>query len=82
MEFFSRPKACLRASPLPKQFGWNVHHDAEGRIAIHAVGSVEYARLGADTGVKVTPAMRSKRQVCWHLLSHGERDVKTWQLAA
>ncbi len=30
-EFFARRKACLRASPLPKQFGWGIHHDVVGR---------------------------------------------------
>lgn len=60
-EFFAEPKACLRASPLPKQFGWGVHQDAEARIAIYAVGSAEYKRLSQDAGMKVVPAMRGKR---------------------
>jgi hypothetical protein len=59
--FFVQPKACLRASPLPKQFGWGVHHDAATRIALHAVGSTEYARLLNDAAVKKVAAMRSKR---------------------
>lgn len=25
-EFFAKPKVCLRASPLPKQFGSGIHH--------------------------------------------------------
>ncbi len=60
-EFFAKPKACLRASPLPKLFGWGIHHDAKGRVAMHAVGSAEYERLRQDKAIKVTPAMRSKR---------------------
>lgn len=59
--FFANPKACLRASPLPKQFGWGIHHDGQGRIAIYAVGTDDYARLSSDDHVKVTPAMRTKR---------------------
>jgi len=30
-EYFSQPRACLRASPLPKSFGWGLHFDADGR---------------------------------------------------
>lgn len=60
-EFFAKPKACLRASPLPKQHGWGIHHDGAGRIALYAVGSTDYDRLVADAATKVTPAVRSKR---------------------
>jgi hypothetical protein len=33
-EFFSRGQACLRASGLGKRFGWGIHADAEGRVAL------------------------------------------------
>jgi Family of unknown function (DUF6157) len=36
-EFFSKPHACLRASSLPKKYGWGVHFGAEGKIGIYAV---------------------------------------------
>ncbi len=62
-EFFTKPKACLRASPLPKQYGWGIHHDTMGRIALVAVGSEQYDRLLRDKSVKSTPAMRGKRAV-------------------
>lgn len=59
--FFEQPRACLRASPLPKQYGWGIHHDAASRIAIHAVGSSEYARLSKDITIGNRAAMRTKR---------------------
>ncbi|MEQ1510412.1 MAG: DUF6157 family protein [Sphingopyxis sp.] len=59
--FFAKPQACLRASPLPKHYGWGIHHDVASRIAMHAVGSGEYARLSKDTGIKMVAAMRTKR---------------------
>lgn len=59
--FFAKPQACLRASPLVKQFGWGVHHDGEGRIALVAMESEDYARLLADPAVKKTPGMRRSR---------------------
>ena len=60
-EYFRTPRACLRASPLPKTFGWGLHYDAEGRITLHAVGSESYARLSTDPSLTQLRAMRSKR---------------------
>ncbi|WP_165248835.1 DUF6157 family protein [Paludisphaera soli] len=62
-ELFAKPHPCMRASPLPKTYGWGVHHDDEGRIAIVGVESEEYARFarGEVAGVEVVPAMRNKR---------------------
>lgn len=31
-EFFSKSHACLRASSLPKRYGWGVHFDKEGKL--------------------------------------------------
>ncbi|WP_375781277.1 DUF6157 family protein [Bradyrhizobium sp. ma5] len=59
--FFSRGQACMRASPLGKRFGWGVHADAEGRIALFAVDSKRYQALAGDPEVAQTRAMRSKR---------------------
>lgn len=59
-EFLSKPRACMRASPLPKTHGWGVHHDAEGRIAIYPREGADYARLSREAG-SVVKAMRSKR---------------------
>jgi len=60
-EYFSEPRACLRASPLPKTFGWGLHYDAEGRITLHARDSAEYARLSSDESLTQLRAMRSSR---------------------
>jgi hypothetical protein len=60
-DFFARPHACLRASPLVKKFGWGVHHDSEGRIALVGAETAEYHRLLDDPTVAKTPGMRSKR---------------------
>lgn len=62
-ELFSKPHPCMRASPLPKTYGWGVHHDAAGRMALHAVESAEYRRFasGAVSGVDLVAALRSKR---------------------
>lgn len=58
---FAKPQACLRASPLAKSFGWGIHHDAEGRIAIHGRETEAYRELQRDERLHQTAAMRSKR---------------------
>jgi hypothetical protein len=62
-EFFSRSQACLRASPLPKSYGWGIHFDKHGKAALVARESSDYDRLVHSTkrGVKCVPAMRNKR---------------------
>lgn len=62
VEFFSKPRACLRASPLVKKHGFGLHHDAEGKIALVPMESEEYARLLAATAVEKRPGMRSSRR--------------------
>jgi hypothetical protein len=60
-KFFSKGQPCFRASPLTKRYGWGVHSNAEGRIAIYAMESKDYRRFVADPGLKQLKAMRSKR---------------------
>ncbi|MDO8991295.1 MAG: DUF6157 family protein [Sideroxyarcus sp.] len=60
-EYFVKPCACMRASPLTKQYGWGAHYDAQGKIAIYPVESKEYQRFVSDKSVKKFFAMRSKR---------------------
>ena len=62
-QLFSKNHPCMRASMLPKKYGWGVHYDAAGKIGLHRVESVSYQRLAAfGEGVqKVEFAMRSKR---------------------
>jgi hypothetical protein len=60
-EFFSKGQACMRASGLGKRFGWGIHADAEGRIALYAVDSERYRALARDPKLTQTRAMRTKR---------------------
>ncbi len=59
--FFAKSQACLRASPLGKRYGWGLHHDEHGRVALVGLGTEEYARLAKDDTLKQLKAMRSKR---------------------
>lgn len=60
-EFFAKPQACLRSSPLPKRYGWGLLFDHEGRVKLCPKESAEYRRLVAGGDVTVVKAMRSKR---------------------
>jgi hypothetical protein len=61
-EYFAKPYACMRASPLTKRYGWGAHYNKEGKIAIYAVESKEYQRFVNDKTIKKYSAMRSKRE--------------------
>jgi hypothetical protein len=71
-EFLSMPRACLRGSPLPKQYGWGLHFDDRGRVALYGVGSPEYRRFAepAADGTTVLKALRSKALRSKALRSH------------
>lgn len=60
-KFFSKGQPCLRSSPLPKRYGWGVHSNDEGKLALVAVETEAYKKLAADKAVKQVKAMRSKR---------------------
>lgn len=59
--FFAKPQACLRASPLGKRYGWGIHHDEQGRVALVDSGSERYRELSEIPSIKQLKAMRSKR---------------------
>lgn len=60
-EFFSKDQACLRASPLPKKFGWGLSFDDKGGVALCPMESEEYRQRVEGGDVKVMKAMRFKR---------------------
>jgi hypothetical protein len=62
--FFGKSQACLRASMLPKKFGWGIHFNAEGQLALVPVESERYRSYaaGEHEEIKVIPAMRNARQ--------------------
>lgn len=60
--FFAKPYACMRASPLTKQYGWGAHYDGQGRIAIYPVESKEYRGFVKDASIKKFSAMRSNKK--------------------
>jgi hypothetical protein len=60
-QFFSKGQPCFRASPLTKRYGWGVHSDEQGRIAIYGCETLEYKKFVNDKSLKVVKAMKSSR---------------------
>ena len=60
--FFSKGQPCFTASPLPKRYGWGVHNNEEGKIAIFELDSEEYKKLKNNELIVKVKAMRTKRK--------------------
>ncbi len=62
--FLSKPQACMRASMLAKKYGWGIHLNREGKLALIPMESPEYRRFasGEAEGIKLLTAMRSSRK--------------------
>lgn len=61
-KFFSKGQPCLRSSALGKRYGWGIHSDETGRVAIFPVESEEYRRYSSDEKLKQLKAMRTSRK--------------------
>lgn len=66
--FYAKSQACLRSSDLGKRYGWGIHADAHGRLALYGVDTAAYAefvsgsrRSGSGAPITLTQAMRSSR---------------------
>lgn len=60
-EFFSKGQPCFRSSPLTKRYGWGIHSDKQGKVAMYPVESSQYKAYVKDSSLKQLKAMRSKR---------------------
>lgn len=61
--FFNKAQACFRCSPLAKTYGFGIHSDHEGKIALIAMESEEYQKLLQDLSINKIKAMRSSKKV-------------------
>jgi hypothetical protein len=61
-EFFSKGQACLRASPLTKSYGFGVHFDSNGKVALYGVETSEYQKFMENNRIKKVKAMRSSKK--------------------
>ena len=60
-KFLSKGHPHLRVSALAKRYGWGIHNDADGKVALVAVESPEYKRLMNDPRTTKVKAFRSTR---------------------
>jgi hypothetical protein len=61
-QFFSKSMACFRTSPLVKNYGWGIHYNDQGKIAIYDVKSEIYNQLLNQDKITKLKGMRSKRK--------------------
>ncbi len=60
-QFFSKGQPCFRASPLTKVYGFGIHNNKDGKIALFGMESKEYKEFLADNTIKKVKAMKSSR---------------------
>jgi hypothetical protein len=60
-KFFSKGQPCLRCSPLTKRYGWGVHSNKEGKIALFGCETAEYKKLSKDKSLTTVKAMKTSR---------------------
>ena len=61
-QFFSKGQPCFRTSPLTKRYGWGIHNNGEGKIAMYACETEEYKTFLNDKNLKIIKAMRSSKK--------------------
>lgn len=81
-EFLSRSHPCLRKSPLTQVYGWGVHYDWAGRIALYPANSVAYQRLCRDPALTVVRAWPQAKMLTHETgLNPGVRHVALQSVA-
>jgi hypothetical protein len=60
-EFFAKGQPCFRTSPLTKTYGFGIHNNAAGKVAIYGMETEEYKKFLADEKIKKVKAMKSSR---------------------
>jgi hypothetical protein len=60
-QFFSKGQPCFRASPLTKRYGWGVHSDKDGKIALFGCETAEYEQFSKNRSLQVLKAMKTSR---------------------
>jgi Family of unknown function (DUF6157) len=61
VQLFSKGQPCFRASPLTKRYGFGVHNNEDGKIALFGVETKEYKQFSKSKNLAVVKAMRSKK---------------------
>ncbi|MBC7616578.1 MAG: hypothetical protein H7202_10985 [Pedobacter sp.] len=62
-QFFSKGQPCLRASSLTKRYGWGIHFDKDGKIALYGAETEKYSQFLGDKSLKRIKAVRSSKRI-------------------
>lgn len=60
--FFARGQACLRTSPLAKKYGFGIHSNGDGKLALYPVESKDYQVFLDNPSIKKVKAMRTSKK--------------------
>ena len=60
--FFSKGQACLRTSALTKRYGWGLHFNADGKVALYGCETEAYQNYIQQVDIAIVKAIRSKRE--------------------
>lgn len=60
-EFYSRGRPCLRTSALTKTYGYGIHCDHNGKVALYGMETNEYRNFISNSAIKKVKALRSKK---------------------
>lgn len=61
-KFFSKGQPCFRSSPLTKTYGFGVHSDSNGKVAIFGLETEQYEKFQKDPKIKKVKAMRTSKK--------------------
>jgi hypothetical protein len=61
-QFFSKGQPCFRTSPLTKIYGFGIHADSNGKLAIFGMETEQYEKFVNDTKIKKVKAMRTTKK--------------------
>ncbi len=62
LQFFSKGQPCFRASQLTKCYGFGVHSDSEGKIAIYGKETDEYNQFITNLNVQKIKALKTSKK--------------------
>ena len=60
-KFFSKGQPCLRTSPLVKSYGFGIHYDSDGKIALYGMEDGKYQKFVSDLKIKKIKGMKLAR---------------------
>jgi len=61
-QFFSKGQPCLRTSPLAKTYGFGIHFDIDGKVAIYGMETEEYQQFLNDPKIKKIKSLNSRKK--------------------